>query len=407
MFLSLRCGDYSSREFCRDVIVQTYVGSSKDDCTIQVGAETIAIECGSVIGRFILFVLRKDVPIISELLVEDSQDNRQSAFEFMMASSKYENERPKMYDTAGITKDRLLFNDIVNWLQSLKLGLQNHIDADKTGKAFVTTVRDDLWLIDGHWKTLDERGFGVPQLYVRGSLRVTIILKIKGRKREHGNLNISTLDKIQETLFDATCSYFMKKRSWKSVREIILKLAKNLRKCVAYVRAHETESNAMTKKTAVADEYHTDITKGTPLTSPSEHAMYKLLNEGIGQREPYQPIFLNDFAPISRRRRYEFLEGIKTTTKCQNYSFTGSSTHLHWIWKVPTNDSESIAMSKFLEITNVLRKDVPVYHSRSVKNEFIYLVDARGINQLYIAKHLSSTHWRCVSKHECYRSRSG
>ena len=87
---------------------------------------------------------------------------------------------------------------------------------------------------------------------------------------------------------------------------------------MAYVRAHETESNAMLKKTAVADEYHTDIIKGTPLTSPSEHAMYKLLNEGIGQREPYQPIFLNDFAPIDRRRRYEFLEGIQ-----KNYTYIG------------------------------------------------------------------------------------
>ena len=30
-------------------------------------------------------------------------------------------------------------------------------------------------------------------------------------------------------------------------------------------------------------------------------------------------------------------------------------------------------MSTFLEITNVLRKDVPVYHSRSVKRVFISL----------------------------------
>ena len=44
-----------------------------------------------------------------------------------------------MYDTAGITKDRLLFNDIVNWLQSLTLGWQNHIDA---GKAFKGQKRE-------------------------------------------------------------------------------------------------------------------------------------------------------------------------------------------------------------------------------------------------------------------------
>ena len=138
----------------------------------------------------------------------------------------------------------------MNWLQSLKLGWQNHIDADKTRKAFVNTVQDALWLIDGHWKTLDERGFGVPPaLRERFPEGYNNPQNYKGWKREHGNLNISTFDKLLETLFDATCSSFMKKRSWKSVREIILKLANNLRKYVAYVRAHETESNAMPKKT--------------------------------------------------------------------------------------------------------------------------------------------------------------
>ena len=66
------------------------------------------------------------------------------------------------------------------------------------------------------------------------------------------------------------------------------------------------------------------------------------------------------------------LKELKLQQNVKNTCLRGVQ-HTHWIWKVPTNDSESIAMSKSLEITNVLRKDVPVYHSRSVKREFISL----------------------------------
>ena len=94
--------------------------------------------------------------------MESNKDNRQSAFDLMMASSKAQNTLPDRYNTENMTKDRLLFNDIVDWLKGLGLGWQNQRDADDVGKKLITHLRDALWLVDGHWVTLDARGLGVP-----------------------------------------------------------------------------------------------------------------------------------------------------------------------------------------------------------------------------------------------------
>ena len=150
-----------------------------------------------------------------------------------------------------------------------------------------------------------------------------------------------------------------------------MKIANNLRKYVLDGRKR-TEPNEKVQKT-VADTHHTTILLGTVVTNPSEFERYKLLNAAIEGSEPYKPIFLNDFAPTDRRRRFEYLEGIKTSTKCQKFSYTGCSTHLHWIWKIPVDDSESVTMSKYSEITSNLRSELPVYHSRAAKREFISL----------------------------------
>ena len=52
--------------------------------------------------------------------------------------------------------------EIVNWFKTLKIGRSNDLDANTTGKAFVIELRDALWYIDGHWKTLSDHGCPVP-----------------------------------------------------------------------------------------------------------------------------------------------------------------------------------------------------------------------------------------------------
>ena len=120
------------------------------------------------VGRFVLFRLEKEITdsmsseSIDVPIAVDDDDNRQNAFDLMMATARTEDKLPKKYDADGITKDRTLFNDIVSWLESLGVGWQNQRDADGTGKAFVSILRDALWEVDGHWKSLEARGCGVP-----------------------------------------------------------------------------------------------------------------------------------------------------------------------------------------------------------------------------------------------------
>ena len=139
-----------------------------------------------------------------------NEDHRQSAFALMLAASRGEKVLPTKYTNehyAGndceLSNDKVFFNDIVEWIDSLKLGWQSLMDANKTGKDFSTVLRDTLWEVDGHWHTLDERSCGV-----------TVTLRVKflegynrpeswsGKKRQHGNIILKKINQLQEKLFE-------------------------------------------------------------------------------------------------------------------------------------------------------------------------------------------------------------
>ena len=78
-----------------------------------------------------------------------------------MASSKDGTKLPKAYENPK-SNDLKLYNDILGWLKSLEIGWSNDLDANSIGKSFVIALRDTLWYIDGHWKTLSDRGYHIP-----------------------------------------------------------------------------------------------------------------------------------------------------------------------------------------------------------------------------------------------------
>ena len=190
-------------------------------CNVRVPSDSMVNEVASILGQFIRFVTRtntKEADPAADMAVQSGSGSAEwrssSSFELILASSRRDNVFPIQSTPRSIVlieivryrKDKVLFNDIVQWIQSLKLGWQSQMDADKTGKDFITVLRYTLWEVDGHWHTLDERSCGVP---------VTLQVKFlegynrpeswSGKKREHGNINLIKLNHLQEKLFEQTC----------------------------------------------------------------------------------------------------------------------------------------------------------------------------------------------------------
>jgi hypothetical protein len=58
--------------------------------------------------------------------------------------------------------------------------------------------------------------------------------------------------------------------------------------------------------------------------SPTLHARYGRLNDALLKSKDGDPLDVNDYAPGDRRRRFEFVEGLKVPCKAILYTHSGS-----------------------------------------------------------------------------------
>lgn len=96
-----------------------------------------------------------------------------------------------------------------------------------------------------------------------------------------------------------------------------------------------------------------------------------MLHNAVIASKPYESILVNDFSPGDARRRHEFMKQIVVPVKCIKFTYSGSKEHFVFIWKVDNSDSESFILSKNMEISSRLRKNLPVYHTRAMRREFL------------------------------------
>ena len=221
------------------VSVDVFVGERKESCDIKVMHSSVLDECVPNLGRFLKFQVAKPNTSITIDNLEDNTlaDRSQSAFNFLVATAKKSDYLPPVYPSPD-RNDKKLFNDIVKWPKSLRLGWITQMDADSSGKSFVMALRDALWLIDGHWKTLMQRRCEVPDTLMRQFPEsYNRPEKWKGRKKTIVSFicNSDKLRIVQEGVFCQTTKAFMKKLSWKPVFELVLKLADALRKYLDYL----------------------------------------------------------------------------------------------------------------------------------------------------------------------------
>lgn len=100
---------------------------------------------------------------------------------------------------------------------------------------------------------------------------------------------------------------------------------------------------------------------------------YQTLHAALMASKPYEHVLVNDFAPGDARRRHEFIKNLIVPVKCVKYTYSGVKEHVTFLWRVDTNDSESFILSKNVENATLIRKSLPVYHTRVMRREFLSL----------------------------------
>ena len=345
--------------------VEASVGPKKTEL-IRVSCECPLGETVSALGQYIEY----SVSTLPDRMDVDHSDARVDAVAILMRGALERSHLPNKWRIDQPNKKLKLKNDIIDWLQTNKLGWEPSY-AQQLGVAFVNTLANTLWMIDGNHQTLADRSCQIPEMfdhfqgYNRPELR-------KKRKIDHSKLSISEVQAHSVSLFCLAANSYMKRKQWSAIHESILRLADNLRKYASYLDQQNQafqKRQAMTTCRSDVDDF--DVLPATPVIKPTYAARYRSLHDAIVHAKDFEPILVEDHSPPCPKRRYDYNHGLVVPIKCVKYSYTGSRNHLHFMWKMPGGLSEGELLKKNMSVAQELRKKVPTYHSRAMRREFI------------------------------------
>ena len=151
----------------------------------------------------------------------------------------------------------------------------------------------------------------------------------------------------------------------------MLRLADNLTKYASYL----DELVVITQTSHARKMARTDVDEWQLYHAmnilPTKRAKYKTLHEALQNADSYEAIFINDFAPADRRRRYEYMADLVFPVKCIVYSYAALQNHLHFVWKLGIADDDGVRQQKNDGTKDKLKPQFPVYHSRAMRRDFI------------------------------------
>ena len=103
-------------------------------------------------------------------------------------------------------------------------------------------------------------------------------------------------------------------------------------------------------------------------------ASYGKLNKALVDCVPYEPVFLNEFAPNDARCKYDYLNGLRFEFKVVRFSYTSSREHLHFVWRIHPEDNETTVLQKNEEVSSNLKSEFSKYFSRAMKRDMIGMI---------------------------------
>ena len=161
-------------------------------------------------------------------------DTRMDAMAILMRGALQRSHLPDKWRMDSPNKKLKLKNDIIDWLQTNKLGWEPSY-AQQLGVAFINTLANTLWMIDGNHQTLADRSCQIPTIFDHFQGYNRPELRKKKCKIDHTKLNGSEIQAHSASLFSLAANSYMKWKQWSSVRESILQHADNLRKYASYL----------------------------------------------------------------------------------------------------------------------------------------------------------------------------
>ena len=167
----------------------------------------------------------------------------------------------------------------------------------------------------------------------------------------------------------------MKQQGWSSIREVFLRLASNLRKYTGMLleKVEKSQAAHSSKKSffETSEKSSIKLIRATLSAKPTIVARYKSLNNAMASSDPYHIICVNDYAPAEKWKRHEYVKNMTLNARAIHFTHSSSKLNLHFVWKIPIVEEESEMFDKSYKIRDSLIAEMPVYHTRAMRSEFV------------------------------------
>ncbi len=90
------------------------------------------------------------------------------------------------------------------------------------------------------------------------------------------------------------------------------------------------------------------------------------------QCSKYEPIAIKDYSPSDFRRRYDYNQNLVVPWMCILYTYSGSRNHLHFVWKIPDDQTETELLQRNITIQQELKEYLPRYVPHSYYEERVH-----------------------------------
>ena len=347
------------------VAIQTRARKSTDAKFIKVQVDTLAKDVLTHIGVYLEFLVSLNIE--SELL----QDNKSSpsAFAVLMSAAKKKLVLPPI-EKSSDNKKRLR-NELRKFLQDNQVGWSND-SVGIFGKQFINVVGECLWYLDGCHETMKERALGVPDEIKHLSGYNKPETHNHKRKTER-SLDYKSLQEHSIAVFHLTSSSYMKSIEWTKIREILLRLADNMRRYADFLTCKKAKVQQNHSRVFSDDtKSQFQVQKPSVTTNPTLRARYRAISEKCLTAANYEVISLDEFSPVNdRRRKHDYLQHLVVPVRYVQYTHSTGYINLNFMWKVPENEQVEQILDRSTKVRDELIKNIPKYHTRAMRREFI------------------------------------
>ena len=189
----------------------------------------------------------------------------------------------------------------------------------------------------------------------------------KHRKRANTSLSAQV---HSHRLFACLQAGFWDHACWKTLKAEVELLARMLQ---TYADVISEKRLKMLELHGSQEQVRTIANSMTVHYLAARHTLEQCLQDllsSIEEAGPNVPVSLESFLPSDRRRRYEYVEHVKTGMKMPTvlvtYSPGSNIGNLQWIWHTTCTDISS-ALESCQPILESIRGDIPHFHTRAMR----------------------------------------